>query len=143
VRDLSAAFLAVLEAPSEAVANQAFNVGREGDNYRVRDLAAAVGGEFKDSVVVYENRSAASDPRSYRVSFRKLWSAFPDLRFEWDVAKGLRELRQAFEQQGFTAERFQHRDFYRLRQIQHLLETGALDGQLRWAASPASAANLS
>jgi len=142
VRDLSAAFLAVLEAPRETVANQAINVGRDGDNYQVRDLAAAVGREFRDSVVVYENRSAASDPRSYRVSFGKLRSAFPDLRFEWDVAKGLRELHLAFQQQGVTAERFQHRDFYRLRQIQHLLETGALDRQLRWAAASASPANL-
>ncbi len=40
IEDISRAFLAVLEAPVEAVHNEAFNVGRNEDNYRVRELAA-------------------------------------------------------------------------------------------------------
>ena len=38
-RTSARAFLAVLEAPREAVHGQAFNVGRTGENYRIRELA--------------------------------------------------------------------------------------------------------
>ena len=40
IEDISRAFLAVLEAPRELVHNEAFNVGRDEENYRIRDVAA-------------------------------------------------------------------------------------------------------
>ncbi|MGH7471451.1 MAG: NAD-dependent epimerase/dehydratase family protein, partial [Longimicrobiales bacterium] len=42
VEDLCRAFLAVLHAPRELVHNQAFNVGRTRENYRVSELAEIV-----------------------------------------------------------------------------------------------------
>jgi nucleoside-diphosphate-sugar epimerase len=39
IEDISRAFLAVLEAPIEAVHNQAFNVGSNEQNYQIRDVA--------------------------------------------------------------------------------------------------------
>jgi nucleoside-diphosphate-sugar epimerase len=42
VEDISAAFLAVLEAPRELVHGQAFNVGRTQENYRIREVAEMV-----------------------------------------------------------------------------------------------------
>ena len=39
VQDISRAFLAVLEAPREAIHNQAFNVGSSQENYQIRDVA--------------------------------------------------------------------------------------------------------
>src|SRR5438105_11813300 len=42
VEDISQAFLAVLEAPREAIHNQAFNVGSTQENYQVKDLANIV-----------------------------------------------------------------------------------------------------
>ena len=39
IQDISRAFLAVLEAPREAVHNQAFNVGSSQENYRISDVA--------------------------------------------------------------------------------------------------------
>ena len=39
IEDISRAFLAVLRAPRERVHNQAFNVGRPGENYRIRQIA--------------------------------------------------------------------------------------------------------
>jgi nucleoside-diphosphate-sugar epimerase len=138
VRDVSAAFLAIMEAPREVVANQVFNIGQESENYQVRDLAAATEKEFPGSTVVYADQASTGDPRSYRVSFRKFWSAFPNLRFEWNAEKGLRELHEVFDRVGFTGDHFQHRDFIRLKQIEHLLETGALDHELRWTCALAA-----
>ena len=42
VEDICRAFLAVLEAPREAVHNEAFNVGSTAENYRIRDVAEIV-----------------------------------------------------------------------------------------------------
>src|SRR3982751_4940402 len=42
IEDISRAFLAVLHAPRELIHNQAFNVGRTEENYRVRELGALV-----------------------------------------------------------------------------------------------------
>src|SRR5437867_2174650 len=39
IEDISRAFLAVLSAPAAVVGAQAFNVGRDDQNYRIRDLA--------------------------------------------------------------------------------------------------------
>src|SRR5947209_3824637 len=48
IEDISRAFLAALEAPMEAVNNQAFNVGQTAHNYRIRDLAEIVAGVVPD-----------------------------------------------------------------------------------------------
>ena len=42
VLDIARATLALLEAPPEAIAGQAFNIGTEIQNYRIRDLAETV-----------------------------------------------------------------------------------------------------
>ena len=42
ILDISHAFERVLVAPREVVHNQAFNVGRTGENYRIRDVANLV-----------------------------------------------------------------------------------------------------
>src|SRR5690348_1907340 len=42
VEDICRAFLAVLRAPRELVHNEAFNVGRTDENYRVSELATMV-----------------------------------------------------------------------------------------------------
>ena len=43
IQDISRAFLAVMEAPRNAIHNQAFNVGSSTENYQVRDVAATSG----------------------------------------------------------------------------------------------------
>ena len=42
IRDIIAAFIACLDAPREAIHNEAFNVGMNGENYRIRDVAEIV-----------------------------------------------------------------------------------------------------
>ena len=42
IRDINSAFRAVLEAPRDSIHNQAFNVGRNGENYQIRDVANLV-----------------------------------------------------------------------------------------------------
>ena len=42
IEDISRAFIAALEAPEEAVFNEAFNVGDTAHNYRMREIAEIV-----------------------------------------------------------------------------------------------------
>jgi nucleoside-diphosphate-sugar epimerase len=71
IEDIARAFLAVLEAPREVVHNEAFNVGRTEENYRVRDLAEMVQEIVPGSRVRYAE-GGGPDPRCYRVDCGKL-----------------------------------------------------------------------
>lgn len=130
VEDISNAFAAALAAPRTAIHNQAFNVGVNEENYRVRDLAELVH-EIVPGCEVEYARQANHDPRSYRVNFDKLAR---QLHFtpKWNARRGAIELYKAFEQAGITRANFQGPQFNRLEQLRYLLRTGQLDGTLRW-----------
>src|SRR5439155_11112013 len=53
IEDVARAAIAAAEAPREAVHNQAFNIGRSGENYQISDLADIVTANVTGSRVVY------------------------------------------------------------------------------------------
>src|SRR6185295_9389378 len=132
VEDFCRAFLAVLAAPRDKIHNQAFNVGRTSENYRVRDLADLVQSLVPGSRVRYAE-GAGPDPRSYRVDCSKLEGTLPAYQPEWTVERGIRELRDAFAQHGITAAEFLGDRYFRIKQIQRLQEAGSLSADLRWS----------
>ena len=71
VEDIGQAFLAALAAPREVVHNQAFNVGRSSENYRVSELADMVRDVIPGSQVEYA-AGGGPDSRSYRVDCSKI-----------------------------------------------------------------------
>jgi nucleoside-diphosphate-sugar epimerase len=133
VEDVCHAFLTVLEAPRELVHAQAFNVGRSGENYRMRDVAELVQKAIPGSQVELAE-GAGSDPRCYRVDFGKLARALPGFVPRWDVAAGIAQLRDAFLRIGLRQEDLEGDRFLRIRHIARLLEEGRLDSNLRWVA---------
>jgi nucleoside-diphosphate-sugar epimerase len=139
VEDVSRAFVALLDAPRDAVQGQAFNVGRQGENYRIRDVGALVEECVPRSRVVYAP-GAAPDTRNYRVDFSKLEDTFPDLKLRWTVREGVEELAAAYARYGLTYDDFTSSRFVRLRRIRELLAEGAVDEMLRRTAGPAEAA---
>jgi nucleoside-diphosphate-sugar epimerase len=143
VRDLCQAFALVLDAPREKIHNEAFNVGRDEDNYQVRTLAEIVQETVTQSGVECQLEfagQATSDSRDYRVDFTKLHSTFPEYRPQWDARKGAAELSSAYRRAGLAEEDLTNRRYTRLAQLQHLLDTGALDSDLRWSRWEALAA---
>ena len=132
VRDLSRVARLMLEAPDEMVRGEAFNVGSADQNYLIRDLAAVLAEVTGCEIELASD--ASPDPRSYRVDFSKLATAFPDLRFEWDSRRGAEELIDAYRALPLTPELFEGRRYVRLRQLKHLLDSGALEEGLRWTA---------
>lgn len=131
VEDIARTVRALLEAPREAVHDEAFNVGAEGENHQVRDLAETVRETVPGSTVEYAGTSDP-DPRSYRVDFGKLARALPDLRLVWTARDGAGELLQAYDEAGLTLADFEGDRFTRLRRIRRLLDENRLDEHLRW-----------
>ena len=130
VRDMAAAILAALEAPRESIHNEAFNVGRDQDNYQVRDIADTVGSVVPGCAVEYAP-GGSPDNRTYRVSFGKVRRLLPEFVPTWSLKPGVQELYEKFVDVGMDGEKFQSRYFTRLKQVRHLMETGVLNAALR------------
>lgn len=131
VEDFSRAFVAALHAPRELVHNQAFNVGRTQENYRVSELGEIVQEAVPGSRIVYA-AGGGPDPRNYRVDCSKLETTLPEYQPQWTVRRGVEELVAAYRRYGFSREDFEGGRYLRIRHIQKLLAEGRLDEELRW-----------
>src|SRR5262249_43817064 len=137
IQDISRAFLAALDAPATAVSAQAFNVGRDDQNYRIRDLAGIVRETVPGCEVAFAE-GAGPDKRNYRASFAKIARVLPAFRPQWDAHKGAQELYEAYRKIGLRLEEFEGPRYRRIDQIKQLLAAGRLRPDLRW--NPESAA---
>jgi nucleoside-diphosphate-sugar epimerase len=134
VEDMSRAFLAALEAPRDAVFNQAFNVGRQGENYRIKQVAEIVQAQVPGSVVEF-SADAGPDPRCYRVDFSKIEKTFPKLGLSWNVEKGVAELLTAYKKLKLTKDDLEGGKYLRIKTISQHIDAGRLGDDLRWTAS--------
>ena len=133
IRDIAKATLALLSAPAQELAGDAFNIGSAEQNYRIRDLAEIVHLRLPDCEVTFAS-DASPDPRSYRVDFSKFSSRFPDCVLEWSAERGADELADAYERAGLTLAEFEGDRYIRLGRLKRLLASGALDNELLWVA---------
>jgi nucleoside-diphosphate-sugar epimerase len=131
VEDISGALLAVLEAPRELVHDEAFNVGANAENYRIRDLA-----EIVEDVVPGARASFAEgggpDKRSYQVDCSKIRRVLPEFETRWTVRRGVQQLWDAYVRNGLTFEEFTGTRYLRINRVRVLQEAGRLDDELRW-----------
>jgi nucleoside-diphosphate-sugar epimerase len=130
VLDICDAVACSLDAPRDLVHNQVFNVGDNGQNYRVREIAEIVAEVFPGCRLSFGENGA--DNRSYRVNFDKINSQLAGFRCQRDARTGAQELRSVFEKIKMTRETFEFRAFTRLKQLEHLLGTAQLDENLHW-----------
>jgi len=129
IRDISAAFAACLEAPRELISNQIFNVGTSGNNYTVRDLASAAQRCVSGTELAFTGEH--SDPRSYRVSSKKILTVLKDYyKPEWDIEKGAEELMAFYQQVKFDKEIFNGWKCTRLKALRRRIAEGTLDENL-------------
>jgi nucleoside-diphosphate-sugar epimerase len=131
VEDISRAFLAVLAAPRKVVHNQAINVGRNEENYSIRELAEIVQQVVVGSRVEYA-KDGAPDPRSYRVDFAKIQRLLPDFTPEWNARRGVEQLRAAYQEAGLSVDDIEGPRFNRGEHLKQLLATSKVDATLRW-----------
>jgi len=131
VEDVSRAFKTILEAPSETVHNQAFNIGANYLNHQIRDLAEIVTRTVPDCALEMRPQAGA-DQRTYKADFSKFARTFPQFEFHWTAEKGAGELARQFHAMGLSSDDLADKRYTRLKWLRHLLDGEKLDGALRW-----------
>jgi nucleoside-diphosphate-sugar epimerase len=130
IRDIIAAFAAALTAPREAIHDQAFNIGKSGENYRIREVANLVAEVVPNCEVAFAP-GASADTRNYRVDFDKAEKKLTGYRPQWTLKQGIEELYQAYKKGEMTKDEFLGPRYYRLKTVRGLQERGLLDNDLR------------
>jgi nucleoside-diphosphate-sugar epimerase len=138
IRDIVAAILCVLEAPTSAIHNETFNVGQTEENYRISELAEIVAQVVPGSRIEYAP-GGGPDKRCYRVNCDKVRRALPGFVPQWTARKGAQELYDAYRANGLTADDMKGGRYFRISHIQNLLHAGKLDRSLRWQSMPRAA----
>ena len=130
--DIGKAIRCVLAAPRETVHAEVFNVGSDGQNYQVRDIAERVAAAFPGCSTSFGEGGA--DNRSYKVDFAKITSSLPGFSCDWDADRGAQQLADVFSWIDLDPATFSGRGHTRLKQLEHLLRTSQVDPDLFWTA---------
>jgi len=130
LRDIIQAFERCLVAPIDVIHDQAFNVGKTTENFRIRDVANAVAEVVPNCEVAFA-AGASADNRDYRVDFTKIETKLPGFKAQWTLRAGIEELYQAYKAGGMTKELWLGPRYYRLPTIRELISQGVLDNNLR------------
>jgi nucleoside-diphosphate-sugar epimerase len=131
IGDIINAFEACLSAPREAIHNEAYNVGRSGENYQIRDVANLVA-EVVPNCAVSLAEGASSDSRDYRVDFTKIETGLPGYAPVWTLRAGIEQLYHAYVSAALDEPTWAGDRYYRVKTIRRRIEQGELDGSLRW-----------
>lgn len=130
VEDMGRAFVAALEAPRHAIHAQAVNVGRDEDNYRIRELAEIVRETVPGCALEFAP-GASADARNYRVRFAKLARVLPGFQPRWDVRRGARQLYEAYRDLGLRGDDVEGPRYRRIDCIRGRIARGELGADLR------------
>jgi nucleoside-diphosphate-sugar epimerase len=131
IRDIIAAMLCVLEAPKSAIHNATFNVGQTEENYRISELAEIVTATVPGSKIEYFP-GGGPDKRCYRVNCGKVRRVLPNFLPRWTARKGAQELYESYQAVGLTSDDLQGSQYFRVKHIQKLRDSGELDSSLQW-----------
>ena len=105
------------------VHNQAFNVGRSEENYRIREVAQIVREVVPGSVVKYAE-GGGPDARCYRVDCGKIARTLPEFKPRWTVRRGVEQLYDGYRRYGLTEEEFLGTRYLRIKRIKELQSRG-------------------
>ncbi len=131
VEDVSRAFVAVLNADRDLVHNEAFLVGRENENYRVREIAEVVRQTVPGCHVEYA-QNPSPDRRCCRADFGRIARTLPDFKPQWDIRRGAEELHNAYRQNQLNLADLEGTKYKRVDTIKRMLEADQLRHDLRW-----------
>ena len=134
IQDISRAFIAALHAPRDVVHNQIFNVGKNEQNYRIREVAEIIKQIVPNSQIKYVE-GAEADQRSYKVEFNKIAAALPEFKPQWTVPLGAKQLYEAYKKVGLLVEEFEGPRYRRITHLENSLRSGRLDQTMRIASA--------
>jgi nucleoside-diphosphate-sugar epimerase len=131
VEDLAQAYLALLQAPRAVVHNQAFNVGRTAENYRIRDVAERVRDTVPGTRIAFAD-DASADRRNYRVDCDRLAREVPAWRPRWTLVSGASEICRVIRDTRLGSHDLEGPRYNRVACIRQLLAEGRIGADLRW-----------
>jgi nucleoside-diphosphate-sugar epimerase len=126
------------------------NVGDTKQNLRIIEVAEMVAEQVPGSEIVFMSGSQSEadgdaselirdlkvqdgvDKRTYNVSFELIKETLPGFRCGWTVERGIRSMLDAFVAMDLSQEQLGSVQFYRLQQMESLLESRSLSADLRW-----------
>jgi nucleoside-diphosphate-sugar epimerase len=129
--DIAQAFVAVIETPKEKVNGKSFNVGQNGENFQIKEIAKMVGEVVPDCNVVITGEHGG-DSRSYRVDFSKIEHELPAFKPKWKLKAAIADIYEQYKKVGMDNEKFNGRFFIRLKQLQYLKDNNQLNNNLYW-----------
>ena len=106
------------------------------DDHQIRELAEMVHRTVPDSKIGFAS-GAGPDKRCYKVDFGKYERTFPDFPLQWEAARGVRNIYEAYVEHGLGRDEYEGPRYKRIAQLKELLATGQLDSTLRWVSSEA------
>ncbi len=130
IEDICAAYISALQANTERIHNEIFNIGLSHENYQIKDVASMVNDAVPDSYVEMMD-GAGPDKRCYKVNFSKAEKILTG-DFKWNVKTGVEEIFNYYKLHGLTLEDFEGTRFKRINHLKSLLSAGKIDWELRW-----------
>ena len=127
----------MLSVSRERVHAQAFNIGRNDQNYRIRDIARVVQETVPACEIAFAE-GAGPDKRNYRADFSKVERLLPEFQPRWDARAGAQQLYQVYRPIGLKLEDFEGPRYRRIDQLRSLMASGNLGPDLRWVSEPAA-----
>lgn len=132
VEDISHAAIAALQAPQDAIHNEAFNIGRPNGNYQVRTVAEAVHDVLPGCEITFGSDKPDPDKRDYLVTFDKVMAALPSFQPKWELKDAAQKIVDHFQDNPLKEEDFRGPRYIRLKRLKKLLEEKRLNDQLYW-----------
>lgn len=129
--DIARLFVALLKAPTDKVAGQIINCGRNEENFQIGEIAKIVKSVFKKTEVSLAV-NPDKDSRTYKVSFNKLKKMLPEFKFKWTLQKAVRQLKADWENNPPPTKVLTSRNFMRLRQLNYLIDNKRINQKLFW-----------
>src|SRR4030067_673021 len=109
----------------------ALNVGSDGWNYQIKDLAFVVA-ELIPGVNVEINRNAQPDKRTYKVNFQLFRDLAPNYQPVVSLKETINELSAGLKAVNFSDRDYRNSIFMRLKMLNTLLEKGYITETLEW-----------
>lgn len=130
IEDISRAFLSILESPSDLVSGEVYNVGRNEENYQIKEVAEIVKTIVPNSEIKYVE-GAEPDKRSYKVEFDKISKEISGFEPKWNVRLGAQQLYEAYKKVELLVEDFEGPKYRRISNLENSIKSGRLDKTLR------------
>ncbi|MCK4250177.1 NAD(P)-dependent oxidoreductase [candidate division WOR-3 bacterium] len=108
---------------------RAISLLADDQNEKAKQIAEKVRKYYPDCKITISKKDAG-DTRDYNVSFDKLNKVL-GFKCSWTLKDGIEELRTEYDNVMLDKEKFEHRYYTRLKQVEHLMQNNIIDKSLR------------